>query len=80
MKRKGAVVADTKTTDEGKTRAAMAACMEHLGSLDPDEARRVLRTLAVWFEDPEDRANLADSIIESLGEIGRAIQEGIGGQ
>lgn len=64
-------------TDDAKTRAAMAACMEHLGSLDPDEARRVLRTLAVWFEDPEDRANTADSIIESLGEIGQAIRDGL---
>ena len=71
---------DTTATDDGKTRAALAACMEHLGALDPDDARRVVRTLAVWFEDPEDRANLADGILESLGEIGRAIQEGIGGQ
>ncbi len=72
------MAADAKTTDDGKTRAALAACMEHLGALDPEDARRVLRTLAVWFEDPEDRANLADSILESLGEIGQAIRDGAG--
>lgn len=67
--------------NDQKNREVLATCMAQLGSLeDPDDARRVVRTLAVWFEDPEDRANLADSILESLGEIGQAIRDGIGGQ
>lgn len=79
MNGKVAVVAnDTAATNDGKTRAAMMACMEHLDSLEPDDARRVLRTMAVWFEDPDERQMTADSIIESLGDIGQAIREGLG--
>lgn len=75
MNGKVAVVANDDTkTDDAKTRAAMIACMEHLDSLDPEDARRALRTLAVWFDDPDDRANLADSLIETLSDIGRAIR------
>lgn len=76
----GAVVAKTEQpegVDAGKNRAAMLACMEHLDTLQPEDARRVLRALLVWFEDEDERAALADGILESLGEIGRAIQEGL---
>jgi len=61
--------------DSTKARRAMTACMEHLDQLDPEEARRVLRSLSVWYEDESDRARLAEDILESLGEIGAALRQ-----
>lgn len=72
----GAVVAKTidEVAKENKAREALTSCMQVLVQLDQEDARRVLRSLLVWFEDEDERTALAEGIIESLGEIGRALQ------
>lgn len=67
------VAKDDKVNDDA-ARAAMVACMEHLDGLDPEDARRVLRSLLVWFEDEDDRTVRAEGILEALQDIGQALR------
>lgn len=67
-------MATNDKANDDRARAAMVACMEHLDKLDPEDTRRVLRSLAIWFEDEDDRTLRAEGILEALGDIGQALR------